>query len=81
MTRKSKREIERALDTVSSGSGQQSVEQWAENYQWGSKEWEFTFDDVEDGVAVLDTGLFTFYAPPADVPEWIDVETDLPVEP
>lgn len=96
MTRKSKREIERALEEYDDGGdGPSTVEEWVEaSLQRAAREDELTFtytvigsdgEIVEEGdhseqvcVSRSDAGPDLWVAEEA-VPDWIDVEEDLPV--
>lgn len=87
MTRKSKREIESALESVAGDEETSTTRQWVREYLRGQLEagFELKFtpaDDVDksESVCILDTDAFEYYVSPVDIPEWIDAEADLPVE-
>lgn len=83
MTRRSRRELERALAKLAGSDG--TVREWTEHYLErivGSDGYGVEFDVVgSDMVHVLETDGADIYAEPADVPDWINVDTDLPVRP
>lgn len=94
MTRRSKREIERALEEYGDVSQAKTLDEWVEHC-WEaaiiSGEIMFTYTVVDSGgevveapdrsdeICVQETGSMSLWVPSAAVPEWIDAEEDLPV--
>lgn len=77
MTRKSKREIERALDDV---GGETAVDEWVQSqFREG---FDVRYEDttpLADEILVAAGGVFEMYIDRDSVPGWVDVEADLPV--
>lgn len=86
MTRPSRRELESALDDVDVGVS--STEQWMREFLERRLERGFELDfsspsadDVEEEtVCILTTEQFAYFVPREDVPEWLDLDADLPLE-
>lgn len=84
MTRKSRGELEDALGSM--GAGDTRPRCWVRKYLETRLAGGFDYcipgvDEIEeDSVCILDTGQFKYYVPPADVPKWIDVDENLPLE-
>lgn len=84
MTRRSKRELERALDEVDGEAS--TTREWAEAYLEGALTDGFDYtvgigDDADpDGVCILADDYYTIHAPRDEVPGWIKIERNLPVE-
>ena len=82
MTRKSRREIERAVEDL---GGDGTVREWVREYLAGAGDLAFEYGcdpGVDSGGNVCLTAgpEFEIHASTDDIPEWIDVEGDLPVE-
>jgi hypothetical protein len=84
MTRRSKRELERAVEDL--GGDADTVREWAEHYldrllAEEGFDFRFTAPAGEEPVPIFeDRDGFIYSVPAADIPDWIDHE-DLPVEP
>lgn len=83
MTRRSKRELERALDEVDGEAS--TTREWVEAYLEGALTDGFDHtvgigdDATPDGVCILANDYYTIHAPRDEVPAWISIERDLPV--
>jgi hypothetical protein len=89
MTRKSRREIEQAVEELTDGAaGSDDVRAWVDAYIQETVGDGFSIDHggADDGeptvhIATAESrgSTFYFHAPESDLPEWVDAETDLPV--
>lgn len=79
MTRKSKRELERALDDVARESAPCTPGAWLDGHLARGMDLLLWEEPSEDAVLASERSDYAIYVGPEDLPDWLDAETDLPV--